>query len=227
MTDKTLWMTLLIVALAVNAAAQVPSGDVIPSVAAEVVIEQVKTSIDGNSLTHRTTGRFMRDKDQRTRFELGDQVTIFDPVAKQSIVLHLNKRTARVTSFANRPVDRRQPGPSDGGDSEVPVLEERTIEGYLASGKEYTTVIPVGSQLGNAKPIKRITRLWYSTLLKLPLLTTIADPFAGNTTTAYRNLVVGQNPDPRLFSVPDGFAVIHSNWDAKPLPAIVRNPHVP
>jgi len=215
------------VTLLVNVAAQVRPRDGIPSVTAEVVIEQVKMSIDGNSLTYRTAGRFIRDADQRTRFDLGDQVTIFDPVAKQSVVLHLQKKTARVTSFLNRPVDRRQPGPADGGGSEVPALEERTIEGYQASGKEYTTVIPVGSQLGNAKPIKRVTRLWYSPLLKLPLLTTIEDPFAGNTTTAYRNLVVGQNPDPRLFSVPDGFAVLHSNWEPKPVPAIVRNPHVP
>ena len=226
MTDKTLGMTLLMVTLAANTSAQVPPKDETPSVTAEVVIEQVKISIDGNSLTQRTVGRFVRDTDQRTRFELGDQVTIFDPVAKQSVVLHLSKKIARVTSFVNRPVDRRQPGPSDGGGSGVPVADQ-TIEGYQASGKEYTMVIPVGSQLGNAKPIKRITRLWYSTLLKLPLLTTIADPFAGNTTTAYRNLVVGQNPDPRLFAVPEGFAVIHSNWDAKPLPATVRNRHVP
>jgi hypothetical protein len=70
--------------------------------------------------------------------------------------------------------------------------------------------------MGNAKPLKRVNRLWYSDELLLPLLTTLDDPLSGNTTTRYQNLRVGTNPNLDLFQVPAGFQVSQAVWQAKP-----------
>ena len=59
-------------------------------------------------------------------------------------------------------------------------------------------------------PLKRVTKVWYSQDLLLPLLTVAEDDVAGITTTRYRNLKAGTNPSPDLFQVPDGFLVTRS-----------------
>ncbi len=201
-----------------------------PPLSADVQVERITRLIDGNTLTKKHVGRFYRDNHQRSRFELGDQVVISDPVAKTIITLDTKNKKAKVVNVSNRP-DKRQPRTDAGpdGPSRPPDLGTQMIEGYLTAGSEHVTVIPAGSPLGNAQPIRRVTRVWYSEALVLPLLTTIADPLSGNTTTRYHNLVVGQNPSVELFSVPDGFQTEYEVWQPQPgeSPTIFKNPHFP
>lgn len=188
-----------------------------PPLSATIQIERVVRLVDGNTLTRLTTGRYYRDDQHRTRTEVDDRVMIFDPVAKKAITLDTKMRTAKVLDLQNRPDHRSPVGSGDGPWSDaVPDLGTQTIEGYAVTGKEYVSTIPIRSELGNAKPVRRVTRLWYSNELLLPLLTTVEDPLSGNTTTRYQNLKVGTNPSLDLFQVPPGFKISQANWQPKP-----------
>ncbi|MBY0502668.1 MAG: hypothetical protein K2X03_02080 [Bryobacteraceae bacterium] len=207
--------------------AQVPPTTAMPPMSADIEVERITTLRDGNVLKHRTTGHFYRDEQRRTRLELGDHVTIFDPVGRKMIALNLTKRTARVTNLQNKPEDRRSSESVDNESGAAVDLGTRDIAGYPATGKEHRTVIPAGSALGNAQPITRVSRQWFSAQLTLPLLTTVDDPLAGNTTTSYQNLAVNKTPDPGLFKAPDGFSVTQVSWIDRQAPQKSTNPLVP
>lgn len=222
-------ITLLATLAAAAASSQtVPPLPTMPALSADLEVERTLRSVDGNTVIQRASGHFYRDDQRRTRLEWGDHVTIFDPVARTTMSLNLKKRTARVTDLANKPIDRRAGGVVDDETPGGSDLGVQTIEGYQATGKEYVSVTPVTTQLGNTQPIKRVSRLWYSAQLTIPLVTIMDDPFTGQVKTAYRNLRVGANPDPRLFTVPEGFTVINSTWEPpRTAPPSVRNPHLP
>jgi hypothetical protein len=192
-----------------------------PPLSATIQVERVVRLVDGNSLTKVTTGRYYRDDQHRTRTEVDNRVMIFDPVAKKAITLDNKMRTAKVVNLQNRP-DHRSAAVSGGEKWPDPApLGTDTVEGYAVTGKEYVSTIPIRSELGNAKPIRRVTRLWYSDELMLPLLTRAEDPLSGNTTMRYQNLKVGTNPSVDLFLVPPGFSIIEeTDWQPNPPPGV-------
>lgn len=210
-----------------------------PPLKADIELERTTRSPDGKVHAQNASGRFYRDQERRTRLEWGNQVTIFDPVAQRIIALRLKQKTARVTSLTSQPKDRRVLGTLSGvspSDSEVsetgmPVssdLGTKIIEGYEVVGKEYISNFPATSEDGNRVSIRGTSQMWYAPALTIPLLTTSNDPLGGVATIAYRNLEVGTNPDLLLFSIPDGFAVIHSTWEPRTTAApAVKNPLLP
>jgi hypothetical protein len=220
--------TLFTALLAAANAQTVPPNAMMPPLSADLEIERIIRSIDGNTITQKASGRFYRDNEHRTRMEWDKQVMIFDPVSQKTISLNLQKRTARVTSLAGKPTDRRGGASIDDETAAGAEIGVRVIEGYEARGKEFTTLVPISQQIGNTRPIRRTTRLWYSTQLTIPLLTTVDDPFTGQVSTAYRNLRVGANPDQQLFAVPPGFSIVNSAWEPPGnAPSTVLNPHFP
>lgn len=74
---------------------------------------------------------------------------------------------------------------------------------------------------------KRVTRLW-TNLAKEATADNNRGPVYGECDYCVpQSRSRPETPDTRLLIVPDGFAVIDPYWEAKPLPAIVRDPHVP
>ena len=84
-------------------------------------------------------------------------------------------------------------------------LQDRLIEGVLASGVRRTTTILAGA-IGNEQPIKIVSEEWTSPDLQILVMTDRTDPRVGHST--YRLLkIVRSDPDPALFQVPADYAV--------------------
>jgi hypothetical protein len=75
-------------------------------------------------------------------------------------------------------------------------------------GKETVLVTPPNPRLGNREPLENRLQVWTSSKLKLPLLTVVEDPLNGKRTQRYTNVVVGVEPDARLFQVPADYQVM-------------------
>jgi hypothetical protein len=99
---------------------------------------------------------------------------------------------------------RREPGNKLDEQSEER-LQDRLIEGVLASGVRRTTTIPSGA-IGNEQPIKIVSEEWTSPDLQILVLTDRTDPRMGHST--YRLLkIVRSDPDPALFQVPADYTL--------------------
>ena len=84
-------------------------------------------------------------------------------------------------------------------------LQDRLIEGVLASGVRRTTTILAGA-IGNEQPIKIVSEEWTSPDLQILVMTDRTDPRVGHST--YRLLkILRSDPDPALFQVPADYAV--------------------
>jgi hypothetical protein len=84
-------------------------------------------------------------------------------------------------------------------------LQDRLIEGVLASGVRRTTTILAGA-IGNEQPIKIVSEEWTSPDLQILVMTDRTDPRVGHST--YRLLkIVRSDPDPALFQVPADYTV--------------------
>jgi hypothetical protein len=99
---------------------------------------------------------------------------------------------------------RREPGNKLDEQTEER-LQDRLIEGVLASGVRRTTTIP-GGAIGNEQPIKVVSEEWTSPDLQILVMTDRADPRVGHST--YRLLkIVRSDPDPALFQVPADYTL--------------------
>jgi hypothetical protein len=84
-------------------------------------------------------------------------------------------------------------------------LQDRLIEGVLASGIRRTTTIPSGA-IGNEQAIKIVSEEWTSPDLQILVMTDRTDPRMGHST--YRLLrIVRSDPDPALFQVPADYTL--------------------
>ncbi|MGB7220703.1 MAG: hypothetical protein WBD07_18030 [Vicinamibacterales bacterium] len=98
----------------------------------------------------------------------------------------------------------RRGGPADGGQSEER-LQDRAIEGVLASGVRRTTTIEKGA-IGNEQPIKIVSEEWTSPELQVLVMTDFNDPRTGRST--YQLLkITRSDPDPGVFQVPADYSV--------------------
>jgi len=99
---------------------------------------------------------------------------------------------------------RREPGNKLDEQTEER-LQDRVIEGVLASGIRRTTMIPSGA-IGNEQAIKIVSEEWTSPDLQILVMTDRTDPRVGHST--YRLLkIVRSDPDPALFQVPADYTL--------------------
>ena len=84
-------------------------------------------------------------------------------------------------------------------------LGTKSIDGNLAEGRRTTMTFAVGS-IGNDRPVVVTNETWFSTELRLALLTTNHDPRHGDNITSIENLSRTE-PDPSLFQIPSDYEV--------------------
>ena len=84
-------------------------------------------------------------------------------------------------------------------------LQDRVIEGVLASGVRRITTIAKGA-IGNEQPIKIVSEEWTSPELQVLVMTDHNDPRSGRST--YRLLKISRiDADPALFQVPPDYTI--------------------
>jgi hypothetical protein len=92
------------------------------------------------------------------------------------------------------------------GASRVEQLGKRFFEGIEADGTRSTTIIPA-RQIGNERPIEVVSERWFSTELKVLIMSRQSDPRFGETTYQLTNIVRSE-PAADLFQVPPDFTVV-------------------
>jgi hypothetical protein len=96
---------------------------------------------------------------------------------------------------------------SDSGESDVNKtdLGTQTVEGIPAQGTRVTRTIPAG-QMGNQAPIVITTETWFSSDLKVLVMSKSSDPRMGDTTYMLTNIDRSE-PSPGLFQPPADYTV--------------------
>ncbi|WP_263366642.1 hypothetical protein [Edaphobacter bradus] len=101
-----------------------------------------------------------------------------------------NNRVRRATWMAGRQTEK---------------LGSRTFQGVSADGIRTTHTIPTGEE-GNALPLEVMNESWTSKELAITMMSIYDDPRQGRTTTEIEELHQG-DPDPAIFSPPEGYTV--------------------
>ena len=89
-------------------------------------------------------------------------------------------------------------------------LEGKVINGIYAVGTKNTTTFPIGF-FGNDRPVVMTREIWTSPDLKLIIASTDEDPRSGTTTTELISIDRAE-PDPSLFTPPQGYTIRHEDW---------------
>ncbi|HET9712279.1 MAG TPA: hypothetical protein VFP64_10375 [Pyrinomonadaceae bacterium] len=187
-------------------------------VTADVEMQETRILANGNLLERKTEGKYFRDGQGRVRREQAGLITITDPTTAHNFVL--NPKSNLATRLLRPSTPPAGSPPTQQPQSNVMVTNQRsmersslgtrTIEGIAVSGKEFVSIIPANSRLGNREPIEVIFEIWTSDELQLPLLTIVKDPLNGDRTQRYVNIRKGVEPDPTLFRVPKGYNVVEA-----------------
>ena len=197
---------------------------------AVAVSETTQTLADGNHITRKTQTNIFRDSQGRIRKEItlsgfgamasSEQpksfVVINDPVAKTTLMLHPDQKTAEQIekSFArmNGPMNQAMREKREfrqeektGTNLKREDLGTQTIGGVTAQGTRVTKTIPAG-QIGNEKPITIVHEIWYSNDLQTTVMSKRSDPWSGETTYTLTNIQRSE-PDAALFAVPSDYSV--------------------
>ena len=98
-------------------------------------------------------------------------------------------------------------------------LGTRDFDGIAATGTRTVTTIPAGA-IGNERPIEIEYERWYSKDLELVVYSKHSDPRFGEQTYRLTNIVRSE-PDPSLFTVPQGYRLLNEP------PSVYRIPPVP
>lgn len=148
----------------------------------------------------------------------GCLITITDPTTAQNFVL--NPKSNLATRLVRPSAPPEGPPIAERPQSNVMVNQQhatersslgtRTIEGVVVTGKEFVSIIPANSRLGNRDAIEVTFEVWTSDELQLPLLTIVKDPLNGERTQRYVNIQKGIEPDAALFRVPKGYNVVEA-----------------
>ncbi|MGH9646078.1 MAG: hypothetical protein ACRD4E_04605 [Bryobacteraceae bacterium] len=190
----------------------------------EAVNETIQTLADGNRIVQRTSAMQYRDTDGRERREETSAmgvIFITDPVAGTRYTLHPDSRTAERATivpklFAAKVRDNTAFGilaaalagarfAAGSNDSKIEQLGSRFIEGVQAQGTRTTTTIPAGD-IGNERPMNIIDEQWYSSDLRMTVMTKHSDPRSGDTTFQLKN-INRSDPPPNLFEIPPDYTV--------------------
>jgi len=190
---------------------------------------RVQKLADGATITHETTVKEARDSSGRTYRENRSAgapgaeeasqvvfVTVHDPVNRVNITWNSNSTEAILTHFAE-PGDIRIRGavssnmpsaPTVRAEIARPEIEDlgiKTINGFEAKGTRTTRVIPAGRD-GNDEPITVTQESWFSSALRMPVMTIGDDPRTGTSTMELTEIERAE-PDPALFQIPEGYTV--------------------
>jgi hypothetical protein len=84
-------------------------------------------------------------------------------------------------------------------------LGGKTIAGVYTEGSRITTTFSEGA-VGNDRPFSTVRETWWSPELKIMLVSTNNDPRTGETTMEVTSIDRAE-PDPSVFSVPEGYTV--------------------
>ena len=197
---------------------------------AVAVTETKQTLADGNVIDRKVQANIYRDSQGRTRRETtftgfgplaasGQArtiISIHDPVASTSYVLHVDKKVAEQlpvppghgkrnpAEFESRFEARIQKEIAD-GTLKKEDLGTQTINGISVQGTRYTRTIPAG-QIGNANAISVVNEQWYSPDLQVVVKSVRNDPRMGQVTYTLTN-VQRAEPAASLFTVPSDYTV--------------------
>jgi len=194
-------------------------------VSAQKTTETVGVLSDGTHIDRKSTQTFYRDSEGRTRAETtvgpigapAEQgaakhlVFINDPVAHAHYLLEPDQKIARQDMGRGPHGGWAHAGPMEhpiGGDSANVTKESlgtQTINGVSATGTRITRTIPAG-RIGNDKAIQIVTEHWYSSDLKMDVMTKHVDPLFGTTTTQLTN-ISREEPAATLFQVPADYTM--------------------
>jgi hypothetical protein len=97
-------------------------------------------------------------------------------------------------------------------------LGTREFQGHTATGTRRTQTIPAGEE-GNALPLVLVNESWISRDLNFTMMAINDDPRRGRTTAEIEEIHPG-DPDPALFSPPEGYII----KDQNPQPAPATKP---
>jgi hypothetical protein len=193
----------------------------------EQVSEHSQTLADGTHISQpRNIQKMWRDSQGRTRNERdiggGYQpdknggfalVEIHDLVEGFSYVLDDQNKVAHRFTLTAPPVRQRVAPPQT---ATAPVrarpqptsekLGTQNIEGVIAEGTRMTNTIPIG-EMGNDRALVTTNEMWFSSELKMTVLSKYSDPRNGETTMRMTNISRAE-PDPALFMPPAGYAIV-------------------
>lgn len=189
---------------------------------ADVTSTLVQNLIDGNKVITKFVSKVYRDSEGRVRTEQvlseselknpysqqRETITIEDPVAGYNYYLNPNTKTARRLEL--KPY--QQPAGSGVPPSPNPykfansTLPEQTIEGLVCRGTLNTTTIAAGA-FGNERKIVTTMESWYSSELKITVLSKSSDPRMGDRTYETKDISRSE-PDKSLFIVPKDYTII-------------------
>ena len=189
---------------------------------ADIALENSHQMNDGTQLVVKKHGRVERDSAGRSRCELEDAhktiavIEIVDPVAKVAIRLDTRKKLATVTHIPQTPqqdaptstavVEKKPERPATPNPRyTMEKLNSREIDGITVTGTRSTSITEAG-EAGNDKPIITTMEYWYSSDLKLTLLSIRDDPRFGRSVDKLVN-IQRIEPDPGVFHIPDGYTV--------------------
>ena len=187
---------------------------------ADIVLENSHQMSDGTNLVIKRHGRVERDSAGRSRCELEDThnaitaIEILDPVAKVAIRLDTRNKLATVTHIPQTPqqaatvstaVVEKKTEQKPNRRYTTEKLNNREIDGIPVTGARSTNITEAG-EVGNDKPIITTMEYWYSSDLKLTLLSIRDDPRAGKFVDKLVN-IQRIEPDPNVFHIPDGYTV--------------------
>lgn len=176
---------------------------------------------DGNHIHHVMRQKVYWDSEGRYRQEIMPpddqadagvryQVMIRDPVARVTIHLDMQSKTANVShdltpeefaqKMAEQPARKARPVTTT-----TEELGTQVIEGYVVKGVKITRTVAAGVE-GNDQPIVSTSETWHSADIEEILLNKTDDPRMGQMTRTLTNIQRGE-PDPALFQVPGEFTV--------------------
>lgn len=212
----------------------------------EEITETTQTLADGNEITNKRVTKVYRDSEGRIRSETtlfrggADDaanspptfININDPAAGVMYELNTHEQTARKrimrqftpprpAQTAGTAQQQSLPAPEKRPitiESKSESLGEMSIEGLEAHGIRTTFTYPAG-MFGNALPIVAVREVWYSTDLRVPLLTKNDDPRTGKMVTRLTNISLDE-PTASLFEVPPDYTIL----EEKPVRASGTNP---
>lgn len=101
-------------------------------------------------------------------------------------------------------------------------LGTRDFDGVSAEGTRKITTIPAGA-IGNERPIEIVYERWYSKELELVVYSKHSDPRFGEQTYRLTNIVRSE-PDPSLFTVPQGYRLLTEPANVYRIPSAPRTP---
>ncbi len=188
---------------------------------------------DGNAIHSTVRYRIARDAAGRTMAETptlcytGEdghrhqsyQVNIYDRSTNTSETWVLSGDQRKIATIVHMPTPQ-PPSPAEiaamkanaharQATMQTEQLGTREFQGLSATGTRLTQTIPAGEE-GNALPLIRVNESWFSRDLNVTLMAIRDDPRQGRITAEIEELHRG-DPDPAIFSPPEGYIIKEQN----------------